>query len=154
MKYIYLILLTASLQVFATSQVQISAIKDSQGVTTSYQALSWNGEDGAMIITKYTIQEAQTKFGSLLTKQEAGTSKAPDRVMINYKDDGSLYSVDFQCVGKFENQPKPQDRLSAQATSDAQTGKQDIETKTGKPITEQAVAVPAKDAPVEPLNGQ
>jgi len=133
MKYLLTLFLLISLEVFATSQIQIHAIKK-DGVLLSYEVYTWNGDDKKMLTTKYSISEAQAKFGKLLQSGEAGTSKTPDRVIINFNDDGSIYKVDFQVLGTFEAVLKSNSQLSTQAKTDATTGKVDIETKTGKSI--------------------
>jgi hypothetical protein len=115
------------------SQIQIHAEYDSKKVLTGYEVWTWDGPDQAMIRTKYTIEDAESKFGSLLNSQELGTSKTPDRIFLNYDDDGNLKSVTAQVTSitaeSFETNDKSADTLSAKTVSDAVATKVDVATK-------------------------
>lgn len=120
------------------AQIQIHAVFQ-EGLLIRYDVYTWNGKDNAMIITKYSIPEAQTKFGKLLDFNEEGTSQKPDRIFLNYDDQGNLVNVVAQVTSvtavKFEEAPRKNAAdLSTQAQADAVTTKDDIEQKTGKDI--------------------
>lgn len=143
MKTFLILLLLTSLTCLASSQMQIHAHHDSKGLIDSYEVHTWNGPDQSMIVTKYTIQEAQDKFGKLLNSTEAGTSKTPDRITLIYNDGGELESstaqvlsvpVDGVVTGKLEDKPKSKAELSEVTKTDAATAKEDVEAKTGKTI--------------------
>lgn len=135
MKKYILLLALLSPPCFATSQIQIHALKNG-AVVVAYNVITWNGTDEAMVTTKYTVAEAQAKFPTYFSKDESGTSKNPDRVTIIYNDDATVYKVDFQALGTFERIVKSESELTIQAVTEAATVKDDIETKTGKPIGE------------------
>jgi hypothetical protein len=135
MKKLFLLLLVLSTPCFATSQIQINARKDNGGVIVSYDVITWNGPNQDMITTKYTPLEAAQKFPNLISKSESGLSKASERIIQIFNDDGSINKVEFQVVAtKFERVEKPAEQLSASAVTDCTTIKADVETKTGTPI--------------------
>lgn len=157
-KIIIAILVLASFLKIEAAQVQFHANKDAQGVVLSYQVWTWNGPDHGMVITQYTLQEVQVKFPSIFDKAEAGTTKNPDRVFLNYTPEGTIYSIDFQVTstklggGEFELKPKSQPEISGKLNTEALTVKGDIETKTGNDIGGGPIK-PTTPPPVEePVN--
>lgn len=146
------LIFTLSISCFADSQIHIFSNKDHTGAITSYTVRTWNGIDGAMIDTQYTVQDAVQKFGKLLDPNEVGTSSSPDRITLLYDNDGNLtrvisqntsiktYSIvdgeqkDPQVTGEIQVVEKSNDELSNAAKTDIANTKEDIETKTGKEI--------------------
>jgi hypothetical protein len=134
----------------ATSSIQLHAIKDDKGVLKSYRVITWSGPDQSMVITPYTISEAQTKFGALLNKTTSGTSGTPDRLILNYDDAGGLVSAEFQVTsGSFEKVTVKGEAIPNTAKVTAGTAKTDVETKTGKDIGGGEIKPPKEEAPIE-----
>jgi hypothetical protein len=132
----YILLLTLlSTPCFATTQLQIHALKDN-AVVVGYNIRTWNGPKQGMIDTKYTVAEAQAKFPTFLSKSESGTDNNTDVITVIYNDDGSVYKVEFHASTPtvFERTVKAGEALSAQAATEATATKDDVETKTGKDI--------------------
>lgn len=135
MKILFLLIAFLSTISYAGSSIQVHAIKNEQGVIQHYHIITWSGENEAMVVTKYTIAEVQTQFGSLLTKGQSGTSGTPDRLILNYDDDGGLKSVEYHVTsGNFERAIKKDDAIPAVSKVDAGTAKTGVETKIGGPI--------------------
>jgi hypothetical protein len=117
------------------TMIQIQPIRDNKGVLQRYHVITWSGPDESMVITPYTIAEAQTKFAGLLTKNQSGTTTNPDRIILNYNDAGDLISMEFQVTsGKFERQIFKGEAIPAATKTDATATKTDVETKIGKDI--------------------
>lgn len=144
MKTLYTFLFTIIAISLNAAEMQIHAHHNSSGAIDSYEVHTWNGTDGSFVVTKYTIEEAQSKFGKLLDATEAGTSKTPDRITVIYNNStGEVEKVTSQVLavpvngtltGKLEDKPKTQSELSETVKTDASTAKEDIETKTGKEL--------------------
>ena len=117
------------------SMLQIQAMRDDKGVLLHYHVITWTGPNESMVITKYTIAEAQEKFAGLITKAQSGTSSNPDRVILNYNDAGDLISMEYQVtIGTFEKVVCKGESIPAAASTDATATKTDVETKIGKDI--------------------
>lgn len=150
MKYILSIILALSYGSIslASSQIQLHAIRGSDGVIKSYRAITWSGPDGAMTFTSYTVAEAQLKFSVLLERSSSGTSVNPDRLILNYNEDSGLASVEFHVTtGNFERTIQKNGAISTDVKIDASAARVDLETKIGKDIG----GGPIKPPKVEPV---
>jgi hypothetical protein len=117
------------------STILIEAVRNEQKAIQHYKVTTWSGENQKPVYTKYTIAEAQTKFASLLTKNQAGTSGTPDRIILNYNDAGDLISMEFQVAGgEFERTILKGEAIPLATKTDSTAAKTDVETKTGKDI--------------------
>lgn len=145
MKIILSILFLAALLNISegSSSIHLTATKNEQGVIQSYYTTTWTGPNQAPVYTRYTIAEAQSKFIGLLTKAQSGTSANPERLILNFNDDGDLISVEFQVIGaQFERVILKGESIPSAAKTDAGTAKSDVETKIGKDIGGGAIKPP------------
>jgi hypothetical protein len=149
-KLIILLTFCALLNVQAGSMIQLHSVKDDKGVIQSYRTITWSGPNQAMVLTPYTIAEAQLKFGALMTKSTSGTSANPDRLILNYDDAGDLISVECHVTGgTFEKVIFKGEAIPNQAKVDAGTAKTDLETKIGKDIGGGPIKPPKVDPVAE-----
>jgi hypothetical protein len=136
MKKLLIPLLLIALHSGFCSQIQIHAIFDKNKVLSSYEVWTWDGKDQDLIRTSYTIADAQTKFGTLLSSGSVGTSKTPDVVYLNFDGSGTLVKAEAQVSSassdKFESKAVD---VTAQISTDAAATKADVVSKESKNVS-------------------